>query len=113
MDEASKVSAFTFPVAALGAFAIWLLFFTLIYDAYVSSFGSTSYYDYIAQASILDSIAYTWSIIRVRNTVGLSIWPLSSRRRFYFSFCACGCSKAAGRCRARSSTSCISGRCLP
>ncbi|MFA1624234.1 type IV secretory system conjugative DNA transfer family protein [Rhizobium mongolense] len=79
-----EVSAFTFPVAVFGAAAIWLLFFTLIYDAYVSSFGSTSYYDYVAQASILDSIAYTWSIIRVRNTVGLSILAFVLASPFLF-----------------------------
>ncbi|MBY5774838.1 type IV secretory system conjugative DNA transfer family protein [Rhizobium leguminosarum] len=79
-----EVSAFTFAVAMLGAVAIWLLFFTLIYDAYVTSFGSISYYDYIAQAHVLDSIAYTWSIIRARNTVGLSILALVLASPFLF-----------------------------
>ncbi len=79
-----EVSAFTFPVAVLGAALIWLLFFTLIYDAYVTSFGSTSYYDYVAQAPGLDSIAYTWSVIRARNTVGLSILALVLASPFLF-----------------------------
>ncbi len=79
-----EVSAFTFPVAVLGAALIWLLFFTLIYDAYVTSFGSTSYYDYVAQARILDSIAYTGSVIRARNTVGLSILALVLASPFLF-----------------------------
>ncbi|MBM7046133.1 type IV secretory system conjugative DNA transfer family protein [Rhizobium lusitanum] len=68
-----EVSVLTFPVVMFGAAAIWLMFFTLIYDAYVASFASASYYDYVAKAPLLDSIAYTWSIIHVRNTVGLSI----------------------------------------
>ncbi|MEZ2129795.1 MULTISPECIES: type IV secretory system conjugative DNA transfer family protein [unclassified Sinorhizobium] len=79
-----EVSVFTFPVAMCGAVAIWLLFFTLIYDAYVTSFGSTSYYDYVAQARVLDSIAYTWSIIRTRNTVGLSILAFVLASPFLF-----------------------------
>ena len=37
-----EVSAFTFPVAVLCAVAIWLMFFTLIYEAYVTSFGSAT-----------------------------------------------------------------------
>ncbi|MFF0924302.1 type IV secretory system conjugative DNA transfer family protein [Rhizobium leguminosarum] len=68
-----EVSILTFPVVVFGAAAIWLMFFALIYDAYVVSFASASYYDYVAKAPLLDSIAYTWSIIHVRNTVGLSI----------------------------------------
>ncbi|MBY5412823.1 type IV secretory system conjugative DNA transfer family protein [Rhizobium leguminosarum] len=68
-----EVSILTFPVVVFGAAGIWLMFFTLIYDAYVVSFASASYYDYVAKAPLLDSIAYTWSIIHVRNTVGLSI----------------------------------------
>jgi len=79
-----EISAFTFPVVVLGAALIWLLFFTLIYDAYVTSFGSTSYYDYVGQAPGLDSIAYTWSIIRARNTVGLSILALVLASPFLF-----------------------------
>lgn len=79
-----EVSAFTFPVAVLGAVAIWLLFFTLIYEAYVTSFGTTSYYDYVVQAPIPDGIAYTWSIIRTRNTVGLSILAFVLASPFLF-----------------------------
>lgn len=79
-----EVSAFTFPVAVLGAVLIWLLFFTLIYDLYVTSFGSTSYYDYIAQARVPDSITYTLSVIRARNTVGLSILALVLASPFLF-----------------------------
>ncbi|MEN0117805.1 MAG: type IV secretory system conjugative DNA transfer family protein [Agrobacterium cavarae] len=79
-----EVSAFTFPVAVLGAAVIWLMFFTLIYDAYVTSFGSTSFYDYVGQAPVLDSIAYTWSIIRTRNTVGVSILAFVLASPFLF-----------------------------
>lgn len=79
-----EVSAFTFPVAVLGAVAIWLMFFTLIYDAYVTSFGSTSYYDYVGQAPILDGIAYTRSIVRTRNTIGLSILAFVLASPFLF-----------------------------
>lgn len=79
-----EVSAFTFPVVVLGAVLIWLLFFTLIYDAYVTSFGSTSYYDYVGQAPVLDGIAYTWSIIRTRNTMGVSILAFVLASPFLF-----------------------------
>lgn len=79
-----EVSAFTFPVAILGAAAIWLIFFTLIYEAYVTSFGSISYYEYVGQATILDGIAYTWSIIRTRNTIGLSILAFVLASPFLF-----------------------------
>ncbi len=79
-----EVSAFTFPVAVLGAVLVWLMFFTLIYDAYITSFGSTSYYDYVGQAPIPDGMAYTWSIIRTRNTIGLSILALVLASPFLF-----------------------------
>ncbi|QWW72496.1 type IV secretory system conjugative DNA transfer family protein [Rhizobium sp. WYJ-E13] len=79
-----EVSAFTFPVVVLGAVLVWLLFFTLIYDAYVTSFGSTSYYDYVGQAPIPDGMAYTWSIIRTRNTIGLSILAFALASPFLF-----------------------------
>lgn len=79
-----EVSAFTFPVAVLGAVLVWLMFFTLIYDAYVTSFGSTSYYDYVGQAPIPDGMAYTWSIIRTRNTIGLSILAFVLASPFLF-----------------------------
>jgi len=79
-----EVSAFTFPVAVLGAVAIWLMFFTLIYEAYVTSFGSASYYDYVGQAPIPDGTAYTWSIIRTRNTIGLSILAFVLASPFLF-----------------------------
>lgn len=79
-----EVSTFTFPVAFLGAVLLWLMFFTLIYDAYVTSFGSTSYYDYVGQAPISDGMAYTWSIIRTRNTIGLSILAFVLASPFLF-----------------------------
>jgi type IV secretory pathway TraG/TraD family ATPase VirD4 len=79
-----KVSVFTFPVALLGVVLVWLLFFMLIYDAYVTSFGSTSYFDYIGQARVIDAVHYTWSIIRVRNTVGLSLLALVLASPFLF-----------------------------
>ncbi|OOO27792.1 conjugal transfer protein TraG [Agrobacterium salinitolerans] len=79
-----EASAFTFPVAVLGAVAIWLMFFTLIYEGYVTSFGSASYYDYVGQAPVSDGIAYTWSIIRTRNTIGLSILAFVLASPFLF-----------------------------
>ncbi|MBX4870178.1 type IV secretory system conjugative DNA transfer family protein [Rhizobium bangladeshense] len=79
-----EVSAFTFPVVVLVAVLVWLMFFTLIYDAYVTSFGSTSYYDYVGQAPIPDGMAYTWSIIRTRNTIGLSILAFVLASPFLF-----------------------------
>ncbi|WP_246799211.1 hypothetical protein [Rhizobium leguminosarum] len=68
-----RASLFTLPVALLGVVLLWLALFTLIYDAYITSFGSSSYFDYVAQVRFVDAIHYTWSIIHVRNTVGLSL----------------------------------------
>lgn len=68
-----KISFFTLPIALLAVVLIWLAFFTMIYDAYLASFGATSYFAYVAGARLLDSINYTWSIIGVRNTIGLAI----------------------------------------
>ncbi len=79
-----EASAYTFPAAVLGAVAIWLMFFTLIYEGYVTSFGSASYYEYVGQVPILDGIAYTWSIIRTRNTIGLSILAFVLASPFLF-----------------------------
>ena len=78
------VSFFTFPIALVGAVMVWLAFFALIYDAYVVSFGSTSYFDYVAQAGITEGVSYTWSIIRTRNTVGLSLLALVLALPFLF-----------------------------
>lgn len=45
-----RASLFTLPVALLGVGILWLAFFTLIYDAYITSFGSSSYFAYVGQA---------------------------------------------------------------
>lgn len=68
-----KLSFLSLPVALSGAVVIWLVFFTLIYDAYVVSFGSPSYFDYVSQVRFTDALRYTWSIIHTRNTAGLSL----------------------------------------
>ncbi|MBB4345624.1 type IV secretory system conjugative DNA transfer family protein [Rhizobium leguminosarum] len=68
-----RASLFTLPIALFGIVLLWLAFFTLIYDAYITSFGSSSYFDYVGQARLIDAVHYTWSIVRVRNTVGLSL----------------------------------------
>lgn len=78
------VSFFTFPIALVGAVMVWLVFFTLVYDAYVTSFGSNSYFDYVAQAGFPEGVSYTWSIIRVRNTVGISLVALVLASPFLF-----------------------------
>ncbi|WFS69568.1 type IV secretory system conjugative DNA transfer family protein (plasmid) [Agrobacterium leguminum] len=79
-----KVSFFTFPVALAVAVLLWLAFFTLIYDAYVVSFGSASYFDYISRAPFLDGLRYTWSLIGVRNTIGLSVLAFVLAAPFVF-----------------------------
>ncbi|MGO8249139.1 hypothetical protein, partial [Rhizobium johnstonii] len=68
-----RASLFTLPISLLGIVLLWLSFFTLIYDAYITSFGSSSYFYYVAQALWIDAVRYTWSIIHVRNTVGISL----------------------------------------
>lgn len=79
-----KLSYLTLPVALLGVVCIWLAFFTLIYDAYVVSFGSTSYFDYVSQVRFADAARYTWSIIHTRNTVGLSLMAFTLASPFLF-----------------------------
>lgn len=79
-----EMSLFTLPVALMGVVLMWLAFFTMIYDAYLTSFGSTSYFDYVAEARLLDSIRYTWSIIGIRNTAGLSILAFVLAAPFLF-----------------------------
>ncbi|MFC0808916.1 type IV secretory system conjugative DNA transfer family protein [Ensifer sp. P24N7] len=79
-----KVSFFTFPVAIVVAVLLWLVFFTLIYDAYITSFGSASYIDYISRAPLLDGLRYTWSIIGVRNTIGLTLLAFVLASPFLF-----------------------------
>ncbi|WP_427147186.1 type IV secretory system conjugative DNA transfer family protein, partial [Rhizobium leguminosarum] len=79
-----RASLFTLPVVLLSVVLLWLAFFTLIYDAYITSFGSPSYFDYVAQARIIDSVGYTWSIIHVRNTVGLSLLAFTLALPFLF-----------------------------
>ncbi|MET2832261.1 type IV secretory system conjugative DNA transfer family protein [Mesorhizobium shangrilense] len=83
-----KVSFFTFPVALVAAILLWLAFFTLIYDLYVTSFGSTSFFDYISKAPFPDGVRYTWSIIGIRNTFGLSVLAVVLAAPFLFAwFC--------------------------
>ncbi|NNG73229.1 type IV secretory system conjugative DNA transfer family protein [Rhizobium laguerreae] len=79
-----RASLFTLPVALLCVVLVWLAFFTLIYDAYITSFGSSSYFDYVAQAHWIDAVRYTWSIIHVRNTVGLSLLAFALALPFLF-----------------------------
>lgn len=79
-----KLSFFTLPVALIGVVSVWLAFFTLIYDVYLTSFGSMSYFEYVARAPVIDGIRYTWSIIGVRNTIGLSLLALVLASPFLF-----------------------------
>jgi type IV secretory pathway TraG/TraD family ATPase VirD4 len=79
-----KLSFLTLPVALSGAVVIWLVFFTLIYDAYVVSFGSPSYFDYVSQVRFTDALRYTWSIIHTRNTAGLSLLAFALASPFLF-----------------------------
>ncbi len=79
-----RVSFFTLPVAMLGAVMLWLAFFTLIYDGYITSFGSISYFDYISQVRFVDALRYTWSIIHTRNTAGLSLLAFVLAAPFVF-----------------------------
>ncbi|MBX5204016.1 type IV secretory system conjugative DNA transfer family protein [Rhizobium sp. NZLR1] len=79
-----RASLFTLPVALLCAVMLWLLFFTLIYDAYISSFGSASYFDYVGQVGFVEALRYTWSIIHTRNTAGLSLLAFALAAPFLF-----------------------------
>ncbi|MBY5357595.1 type IV secretory system conjugative DNA transfer family protein [Rhizobium leguminosarum] len=95
-----RASLFTLPIALLGIVLLWLAFFTLIYDAYITSFGSSSYFDYVAQARWIDAVRYTWSIIHVRNTVGLSLLAFVVALPFLF-FLACLWMLKGGRALSR------------
>ncbi|QDG94513.1 type IV secretory system conjugative DNA transfer family protein (plasmid) [Rhizobium sp. NIBRBAC000502774] len=79
-----KLSFLTLPVALLSVVVVWLAFFTLIYDAYVVSFGSLSYFDYVSQVRFAEAALYTWSIIHTRNTVGLSLLAFTLASPFLF-----------------------------
>ncbi len=79
-----RASRFTLPGVLCCAAALWLMLFTLIYDAYISSFGATSYFDYVGQVPFVDAVGYTWSIIHTRNTVGLSLLALALAAPFIF-----------------------------
>ena len=79
-----RASLFTLPLTLFGLAMIWLAFFTLIYDAYISSFGSASYFDYVARVRLVDAIRYTLSIIHTRNTVGLSLLTFALSAPFLF-----------------------------
>lgn len=95
-----RLSFFTLPVALLAAAAIWLAFFTLIYDAYLTSFGSASYFDYVGQVSFVEAARYTSSIIHSRNTVGLSLLAFALASPFVF-FLMCLWMLKAGRALSR------------
>ncbi|NNH41812.1 type IV secretory system conjugative DNA transfer family protein [Rhizobium laguerreae] len=95
-----RASLFTLPIALLGIVLLWLAFFTLIYDAYITSFGSSSYFDYVGQVRVIDAIRYTWSIIHVRNTVGLSLLAFALALPFLFfllSLWMLNCGRALSR----------------
>ncbi len=79
-----KMSFFTLPVTLLGAAAVWLAFFAQIYDTYLTSFGSASYFDYVAEARLTDSVRYTWSIVGIRNTMGLTVLAFVLAAPFLF-----------------------------
>ncbi|WP_412065934.1 type IV secretory system conjugative DNA transfer family protein [Rhizobium sp. SYY.PMSO] len=79
-----RASLFTLPLTLFGVAMIWLAFFTLIYDAYITSFGTASYFDYVARARFVDALRYTWSIIHTRNTVGLSLLAFALSSPFLF-----------------------------
>lgn len=81
-----KVSFFTFPVALIAALLLWLAFFTFIYELYVTSFGSPSFIDYLSKAPFLDGVRYTWSIIGIRNTFGLSLLAFVLAAPFLFAW---------------------------
>lgn len=79
-----RASFFMLPIALSGAIVLWLAFFTLIYDAYITSFGSASYFDYVSQAPFGEAVRYTWSVIHVRNTAGLSLLAFMLSSPFVF-----------------------------
>ncbi|NEK54923.1 type IV secretory system conjugative DNA transfer family protein, partial [Rhizobium leguminosarum] len=79
-----RASLITLPVALFCAVMLWLIFFTLIYDAYIFSFGSVSYFDYVGQVRFVEALRYTWSIIHTRNTVGLSLLAFALAAPFLF-----------------------------
>ncbi|MGO7388982.1 hypothetical protein ACCT20_37975, partial [Rhizobium ruizarguesonis] len=51
-----RASLITLPVALFCAVMLWLIFFTLIYDAYIFSFGSVSYFDYVGQVRFVEAL---------------------------------------------------------
>lgn len=95
-----RLSFLTLPVALLGAVGVWLVFFMLIYDAYLTSFGSASYFDYVGQVRFAQAARYTWSIIHTRNTVGLSLLAFALASPFLF-FLMCLWMLKAGRALSR------------
>ncbi len=86
--DLQKASPVTFPLVLLGAAGLWLLTFMMIYDAYVVSFGTGSYFDYISAVRLTDATHHTWSIIWTRNTVGLSVLAFALSSPFlFFALC--------------------------
>ncbi|MCQ1768126.1 type IV secretory system conjugative DNA transfer family protein [Neorhizobium galegae] len=79
-----RASLFTLPLVFFSIGMLWLAFFTLIYDAYISSFGSASYFGYVTQVRFVDAIRYTLSIIYTRNTIGLSLLAFALSSPFLF-----------------------------
>ena len=67
----------TFPLALLTAFAVWLFFFLFLYDMYVTSFGTASYFDYAVAAPFADVVTSTWGLIGRRDMAGIFILALA------------------------------------
>ena len=70
-------SCLTFPFALLTAFAIWLIFFIILYDVYVASFGTRSYLDYVLSARFVDVVGAILGLIGRRETVGVLVLALA------------------------------------
>ncbi|WP_170117126.1 type IV secretory system conjugative DNA transfer family protein [Phyllobacterium sophorae] len=71
-----RQSWLTFPFALLTAFAVWLVLFLFLYDIYVTSFGTGSYFDYALVAPFADVVKSTWGLIGRRDTAGIFILAL-------------------------------------
>ena len=80
-----RQSCLTFPLALLTAVAVWLLFFLFLYDMYVTSFGTASYFDYAMAAPIADVVTSTWGLIGRRDAIGIIILALVLAAPMIFS----------------------------
>ncbi|ATU94065.1 type IV secretory system conjugative DNA transfer family protein [Phyllobacterium zundukense] len=72
-----RQSYLTFPLALLTVFAVWLFFFLFLYDIYVTSFGTVSYFDYALAAPFAEAVTSTWRLIGRRDTAGIFILALA------------------------------------